>query len=902
MNERELIEKINNLQYENAHLSRQLNEMNTSIIWKLTGPLRKCLDIGNKVLVKISRSLTQLGRLGYLVIYTYKELGMKVTIDKILHESKRNINTAKRTLKEQELADRDDIWDKFSEWVDNTPHEFIDIFSVPMGWETPLFQRFQHISLQAGRVGGIAIYGAHPAIDKDVEVFKFVTPTLCIVNLNDNNIKTRLFQILDEKKGMKYVRIQSIDLATTMEEVFGFLEKGYEVVYEYIDELTPQITGNIPDFVFRRHEAILKNEDIIAIATSDKLYNQMKIYRSNNMAMINNGVDYKHWHIDRKQIDIPDDLKAIVAQNKIIIGYHGALAKWVDYELLKKIVEDDRFILLLIGHEHDQNLKESGLLEKENVYYIGARPYQDLNRYAVFYDIAILPFIINNITLSVSPVKIFEYMALEKPVVTYALPECRKYKSCLCAESQEEFLKCINQAIACRNDEQYLEQLREDALNNTWESITRRTVDLVKKHYLNKMKELELKSPTADETYINVVNYDVSAAYKEKFINQVLNIPETPSKETFVPLTKIKYERKDSDTKIIAYYLTQFHPDEHNEKWWGKGTTEWNNVIRAVPQFVDHYQPRLPGELGCYDLRIEENMERQIELAKMYGIYGFSFYYYWFNGERLLEKPLEDFLTNKELDFPFTLCWANENWTKRFDGTNEDILMKQPSTVESYKNVITDMVRFLEDSRYIEVDGKKLITVYRPSLMPEVKEVLDFWRSYCKKHNIGELYIIAVKENTVETDWLREGFDAVSEFHPGTLYQNCQNITEYLQYIRADFAGQVFSYEDIVKKQKYFRYNYPKLYRAAMPMWDNTARRNNKGMIFYGATPALYKRWLKDIISEQRHRKDLDDNLIFINAWNEWGEGAYLEPDRRYGYAYLQATKEAVEESRGNEL
>lgn len=191
-----------------------------------------------------------------------------------------------------------------------------------------------------------------------------------------------------------------------------------------------------------------------------------------------------------------------------------------------------------------------------------------------------------------------------------------------------------------------------------------------------------------------------------------------------------------------------------------------------------------------------------------------------------------------------------------------------------------------------------MITVYRPSLMPEPEKVLNYWREYCLEQEIGELYIIAVKENMTNLDLLGLGYDAVSEFHPGTVYTNCKNITQDIDYVRDDFAGEVFDYKDLVENQRYFKYDLPKLYRAVMPMWDNTARRNNKGMIFQGATPALYKQWLKDVIKEGENRLDLDDQMVFINAWNEWGEGAYLEPDKRYGYAYLQATKEAVEESR----
>ena len=606
------------------------------------------------------------------------------------------------------------------------------------------------------------------------------------------------------------------------------------------------------------------------------------------MMMLNNGVDYDHWHIECSIKHCPDDIRSIVEQGKIIIGYHGALAQWIDYDLLGKIANDDRFILLLIGYEHDGNLKKSGLLNRKNVFFIGPRPYQELNQYAAFYDIAILPFVINNITLSVSPVKIFEYMAADKPVVSYALPECKKYASCLCAQTQEEFIALIEKAVQLRNDPAYHQQLRDDALRNTWLSITKQMIEYVKSAYLRKQR-MDQKQ--------HVLNNRLSSESKDACLEQMLALPKYRD-NAYQDLTEHPYSRKPTDCKIIAYYLTQYHPDAHNEAWWGRGSTEWNNVCRAVPQYKGHYQPRLPGELGFYDLRIKETMARQIELAKMYGIYGFSFYYYWFNGERLLERPLEAFLNSPDLDFPFSLCWANENWTKRYDGTNTDILMEQPKSAESYKNVIHDMARFLKDPRYIEVRGKKLITLYRPSLMPERKRVLLYWRNYCAKHGIGELYIIAIKENMIEFDWLGDGFDAISEFHPGTLYTNCLNITSGLEFLRKDFAGEVFSYPDIVHNKKYFRYNYPKLYRAVMPMWDNTARRDHKGMIFEGSTPELYKQWLKDIITSGTQRSDLDDNLIFINAWNEWGEGAYLEPDKRYGYAYLQATKEAVEECR----
>lgn len=865
------------------------------------------------------------------------------------------------------MVQTSDIWIDIENWIDRTPHSFIDIFHVPMGWNTPLFQRFQHLSIQAGNVGGISFYGAHPLVDKDIEICEFVTPTLCIINLDNYEVKKKLFEILDRKSGLKIIRLQSIDLATTIDELKAFQEKGYAILYEYIDELTPQITGNIPKFVFDRHDYVLKNEDISIIATADKLFEQVKPYRTRNMDMITNGVDYEHWNLDRNLLECPQDIQDIINENKIIIGYHGALAQWIDYDLLKQIAEDERFILLIIGYEHDDCMKESGLLAYKNVKYIGSKPYSELSRYAAFYDIAILPFLVNDITKSVSPVKIFEYMAQQKPIISYALPECLKYESCLIAHNQQEFINNINNAIELRFDEDYCNVLKQEALENTWQAITKKTIDLVEIDYNNQLRRIKemdgsdlptekttevltVSTPPQEKVFYRALKkifwkipimpaktkerflFNVKKTLKpsllsyapgehavpvntgddlvlssapqtehnsnqQKYIEQILSIP-AQDVSNYVPITETPYDRQNGDNKIIAYYLTQFHPDPHNEQWWGKGVTEWNNVCRAVPQFVDHYQPRLPGELGFYDLRIKENMMRQIELAQMYGIYGFSFYYYWFNGERLLEKPIEMFLSDESLDFPFSLCWANENWTKRFDGTNSDILMEQPKSVESYKNVIHDMVRFLKDKRYITIQGKKLITVYRPALMPEPTEVLQYWREYCHVQGIGDLYIVAVKENMVELDLLGIGYDAISEFHPGTVYTNCKNITHDIDYVRSDFSGEVFDYQDLVENQKYFKYNLPKLYRAVMPMWDNTARRNNKGMIFQGATPTLYKQWLIDVISEGKNRSDLDDQMVFINAWNEWGEGAYLEPDKKYGYAYLQATKEAVEESR----
>lgn len=355
-----------------------------------------------------------------------------------------------------------------------------------------------------------------------------------------------------------------------------------------------------------------------------------------------------------------------------------------------------------------------------------------------------------------------------------------------------------------------------------------------------------------------------------------------------------KHDKISTQYHLSAYYLTQFHPNPQNDEWWGKGTTEWNNVNQAVPQFVGHYQPRKPGELGYYDLRLKENMERQIELAKNYGISEFCFYYYWFDGERLLERPLNMFLQNPDLQIDFSYCWANENWTKRFSGTDTGALMKITQSVESYSRFIDAVLEDMKDSRYHRINGKPVLSVYRPSSMPEPKTVTLNWQKKAEAVLGTKLYLIAVSEGENKTNWLEKGFDASTEFQPRSIEQRCVNITGNVKPLRKDFSGKIYDYADLVEHRRYNTDADRKCYPAVMPMWDNTARRNHRGTIFHGATPGLYKQWLTDELSLVDQNKSLDEKRIYINAWNEWGEGAYMEPDYAFGYAYLQATYEAV--------
>lgn len=376
---------------------------------------------------------------------------------------------------------------------------------------------------------------------------------------------------------------------------------------------------------------------------------------------------------------------------------------------------------------------------------------------------------------------------------------------------------------------------------------------------------------------------------KSDYIYQILNVPNQKS-DDYVEFKN--YYNEKHKTHIIAYYLTQFHPNIQNDEWWGKGVTEWTNVSKAVPQYVGHYQPRLPGELGYYDLRLKENFSRQIELALNYGVEAFCFYYYWFDGQRLLEKPLNLFLKNDDLKIKFCYCWANENWTKKFTGTNSDILMKIGESEESCIRFITTILDDFCDDRYYNINGKPILLIYRPSNIPNNKHVLSEWRRIVKQEKHKDIYIIAVQEKGDTRDWCSEGYDAETEFQPKRVSTVAKDITSDIKFMNNNYKGTVFDYEDLVVNKKYKiieNYN-KKVYPAVMPMWDNTARKNNFGIIYHGATPKLYGRWLDDAITQVENNQKVDEKLVFINAWNEWGEGTYLEPDRMNGYAYLEET------------
>lgn len=358
------------------------------------------------------------------------------------------------------------------------------------------------------------------------------------------------------------------------------------------------------------------------------------------------------------------------------------------------------------------------------------------------------------------------------------------------------------------------------------------------------------------------------------------------------------YEELKTSIKLIAYYLPQFHPIPENDLWWGKGFTEWTNVTKANAQFIGHYQPHFPGEMGFYDLRLADVQKRQIELAKNYGIFGFCYHYYWFNGRKLLETPLRQMLANPELEFPFCICWANENWTRRWDGSEHDILAEQVHTPETDQAFIREIEPILRDKRYIRIGGRPLIIVYRVDLLPEPAATVLRWKEFCIKAGIGEPLFVAAKSFEIN-DPRTYGFDAAVEFPPHQVH--VRPINGEMDVLNDEYTGTIHDYMQVVDASKEFKWPDYKLFRTVMPSWDNEPRKPGKGRTFTFSTPGRYQEWLSTVIGQTVKNNAPDDRLVFINAWNEWAEGAHLEPDRKYGYAYLDATHRALAEAAAQE-
>ncbi len=379
----------------------------------------------------------------------------------------------------------------------------------------------------------------------------------------------------------------------------------------------------------------------------------------------------------------------------------------------------------------------------------------------------------------------------------------------------------------------------------------------------------------------------------QKTNNSLLQHSKGQSEE-FVPITDKPYVFNPSLPKLLAYYLPQFHAIPLNDKNFGKGFTEWSNVARSVPLFEGHHQPQIPYDVGFYDLSHVDVMYRQVELAKMYGISGFCFYYYWFSGQPILEKPLHNWLNHKDLDMDYCFFWANESWTNTWWGGQNELLIEQKYLPGEERSFVKDLLPFFEDSRYIKINNRPLLIVYKPWLLSRERfiEYFDGVRQGVKKAGFDDLYLVNVENfsNSVE-QW---GFDAAVEFFPMGIENKSKTFVN--RKVLADSKLQTWSLEPFLKNKDYLYPSNHKVFKSIFATWDNSARTAFKKAFRYeGITPETFTVWLNDIIKYTKENNSDQEQYIFINAWNEWAEGAHLEPDVRYGYKWLQVIKNAME-------
>lgn len=364
--------------------------------------------------------------------------------------------------------------------------------------------------------------------------------------------------------------------------------------------------------------------------------------------------------------------------------------------------------------------------------------------------------------------------------------------------------------------------------------------------------------------------------------------------------------------KTIAFYLPQFHEIPENNEWWGKGFTEWVNMKKAKPLFEGHYQPRIPLNNNYYDLSDVEVMRWQISIAKKYGIYGFCFYHYWFDGHMLLQKPIENFLNDSSLDMPFCICWANEHWTNAWVSKENKVLIEQKyGTEKQWEEHFIYLLPYLKDERYIKEDGKPILIIYRPEIIDCLNDMLDYWQNLATENGLPGLkfayqhpsyYVYPSKDES--------RFDYYIEYQPtfarvvnsGKKFSFLRKIKRKLSVFAETKLGidirhitdkqlTVFDYDDTWKRILDIKPSSNAL-PGAFVDWDNTPRRNKTGSLYKGVSPEKFEKYMTKQIYNARHNYKKD--YIFLFAWNEWAEGGYMEPDEKRGFAMLEALKNAL--------
>lgn len=356
--------------------------------------------------------------------------------------------------------------------------------------------------------------------------------------------------------------------------------------------------------------------------------------------------------------------------------------------------------------------------------------------------------------------------------------------------------------------------------------------------------------------------------------------------------------------RVIGLYLPQFHPTPDNDLWWGKGFTEWTNVAKAKPRFKGHYQPKIPADLGFYDLRVPEVREAQAELAREAGVEGFCYYHYWFgNGKQELERPFNEVLESGKPDFPFCLCWANESWHGKFWNKEGNMISKKMLVEQLYlgeednEKHFYSLLKAFKDKRYITVDGKLLFMIFRPYAFPNIQQFIIQWNKLAVENGLNGFYFVGQTPNASDIEpILNLGLDAVNMCRLKT-HEQRSPFSKYkaMFYNRILHRTNVYPYSEMVKILIGEEERQDNVFPCIIPNWDYTARSSNGGYVYDGSTPALFKEHCINVFAHLEEKED-EHKIVFIKSWNEWGEGNYMEPDLKFGKGYIRALREALEE------
>ena len=355
---------------------------------------------------------------------------------------------------------------------------------------------------------------------------------------------------------------------------------------------------------------------------------------------------------------------------------------------------------------------------------------------------------------------------------------------------------------------------------------------------------------------------------------------------------------QQAQARAIAFYLPQFHPTPENDRWWGKGFTEWTNTAKAKPRFSGHYQPHVPADLGFYDLRVPETRIAQAELARASGIEAFCYYHYWFAGKKLLHRPFEEVLASRQPDFPFCLCWANQTWSGIWHGEPKRVLIEQTYPgIDDHRAHFEYLKPAFADPRYLKVAGRPLFLVYAPTFLPDAERVLDQWRSWCVEAGLPELFIAGVNFDGGASR-LPAGFDAaVMQNFPAasTWYPWDQPVAKISRYITVRRGmPTVVDYAEATERMLPSVEALSNGFPTVVPNWDNSPRSGHRGLALHDSTPEKFRQHLRNGIALLRDRP-LDLRILFVKSWNEWAEGNHLEPDLRFGHEYLRVCSEELQ-------